>query len=135
MKFCAEIGLCVGNTFHKYTTGARGQDGVEIKSMTDLVLVKRDILRYVQDVRVVRGMGQGLTDHHVVLYKVRLVGEWIKNRDMVAGARRIKSKRVKWDGDNNVEYMWEEVKWAMVESGRELWDSVRVGGKNPKSLW
>ena len=79
MEFWAEIGLCVGNTYfkhrilHKYTRVARGQGGVEIKSMIDLVL-KRDMLRYVQDVRVVRGMGRDLSDHYVVLCKVRLVG-------------------------------------------------------------
>ena len=42
---------------HKYTRVARGQNGVEVKSMTDLVLVKKDMLRYVEDVRAVRGMG------------------------------------------------------------------------------
>ena len=53
----------MGNTYfkhrrlHKYTRVARGQDGVEIKNMIDLMLVKRDILQYVQDVRAVRGMG------------------------------------------------------------------------------
>ena len=37
VEFCAERGLCVGNTyfkhrsFHKYTIVARGKDGVEIK--------------------------------------------------------------------------------------------------------
>ena len=31
--------------------------------------------------------------------------------------------------------MWEQVKWAMVESAREVCDSVRVGGKNPKNVW
>ena len=62
-------------SLHKYTRVARGRDGVEIKSMIDLVLVKRDMLRYVQEyVRAVRGMGRGLSDHHVVLRKVRLVG-------------------------------------------------------------
>ena len=35
---------------HKYTRVARGQ-GVEIKSMIDVVLVKRDMLQYMQDVR------------------------------------------------------------------------------------
>ena len=48
----------MGNTyfehknFYKYTRVAKGQDGVEIKSMIDLVLVKKDMLRFVQDVRV-----------------------------------------------------------------------------------
>ena len=40
VEFCEERGLCV-----------------EIKSMIDLVLVKRDMLRYVQNMRAVRGMG------------------------------------------------------------------------------
>ena len=31
--------------------------------------------------------------------------------------------------------MWEQVKWAMVESLREVCGMVRVGGKNPKSVW
>ena len=53
----------LGNTYfkyrsvHKYTRVAGGRDGMEIKSMIDLVLVKRGMLRYVQDVRAVRGMG------------------------------------------------------------------------------
>ena len=39
--------------------------------MIDLVLVKRDLL---QDVKAVRGMGRCLSDHYVVLCKVKLVG-------------------------------------------------------------
>ena len=63
VKFYAERGMCMGNlhfkhrSLHKYTTVARVQDGVDIKSMIDLVLVMRDMLQYVQDVRAVRGMG------------------------------------------------------------------------------
>ena len=47
----------------------------------------------------------------------------------------IEGKGVEWDGDNNVERMWAQVKQAMVESAREVCGSVRVGGKNPKSVW
>ena len=55
VEFCAEKGHRVGNTYfkhkslHKYTRVVRGQDGMEIKSMVDLMLVKRDMLQYVQD--------------------------------------------------------------------------------------
>ena len=44
-------GSCVGNTYFepKYTMVAGDQDGVEVKSMIDLVLRKRDILHFVQD--------------------------------------------------------------------------------------
>ena len=44
-------------------------------------------------------------------------------------------KGVEWDGDDNVERMWEQVKQAMVESAREVCSSVKVGGENPKSVW
>ena len=53
---------------------ARVQDKVNVKSMIDLVPVKKDMLCYVQDVRA---------DCHVVLWKVRLVGEGIKRREVV----------------------------------------------------
>ena len=48
---------------------ARGREGVKIKNIIDLVLVKRDMLRYVRDVRAVREMGRGLSDHYVVCVK------------------------------------------------------------------
>ena len=47
----------VHRSLHKYTRAAKGQDRVEVKSMIDLVLVKKDMLHYVQDVRAMRGMG------------------------------------------------------------------------------
>ena len=63
MEFCAERRLSLGNTYfkhrslRKYIRVARGQDGVELKSMIYLVLMKKDMLHYVHDVRAVRGMG------------------------------------------------------------------------------
>ena len=108
------------------------------------------MLRYVQDVRAVRGLRRGLLDHYGVLCKVRLVGARIKRREMVVGARRIRSEKlrehqyregyarslegkgVEWDGDNNVEYMWEQVKRALGESAREVCSSVKVGGKTQR---
>ena len=89
-EFCAERGMCVvthilNTELCLRTRVAKGQGRVEIKSILDLVLVKRDMLRYIQDVRVVRGMGCGLSDQHVVLCKVRLVGGWIKKRGGVWG--------------------------------------------------
>ena len=46
-------------------------------------------------------------------------------------ARSLEGKGVDWDGDNNVEHMWEQVK--RVESAREICGSVRVRGK-PKEF-
>ena len=61
----------MGNTYfehkslNKYTRVARDQDKVEVNSIIDLVLVENDMLRYVQDVRGVRGMERDLSDHYV----------------------------------------------------------------------
>ena len=63
--------------------------------MIDLVLVKRNILRYAQDMRAVRETERGLLDHHVVLCKVRLVGVWIKRREVVVRAKRIRSEKLR----------------------------------------
>ena len=63
VEFCAEKGQFVGNAYFehkslcKYTRVARDQDKLEVKRMIDLVLVRKDMLCYVQDVREVRGMG------------------------------------------------------------------------------
>ena len=78
MEFCAERGLYLGNTYfkrrslHKYTRVARDQDRMEVKNVIDLLLVKEDMLHYVQDMGTVRG----LSGHHVVLCKVKLVKAW-----------------------------------------------------------
>ena len=64
---------------HKYTRVARCQDEVEVMRIIDLVQVKKDILRYVQDVKAVRGKGQDHSDHFV-LCKVRLLVRLIKRR-------------------------------------------------------
>ena len=101
MEFCSERELCVGNTYfknrslHNYTRVAWVQDGMEVKSMIDLVLVMRNMLRHVQDVRKVRGMKRGLSDHHVLLCRVKLVGAWTKRREVAVGARRIRSEKLR----------------------------------------
>ena len=52
---------------------------------------------------------------------------------MIEGyARCLESKRVEWDKESNVEHMWEQKKWAMVESAREVCESVSVGGKTKR---
>ena len=63
-------------SLHKYTREAKGQDGVEVKSMIYLVLVNKDMLHYVQDVRE---MGRCISDSHVCVksgwWVHRLIGE------------------------------------------------------------
>ena len=63
--------------------------------MIDLVLIKKDIPHPLHHVREARGIGLGLLDHHVVLCKVRLVGSWIKRREVVIGPTRIRSEKLR----------------------------------------
>ena len=55
--------------------------------MINLVLVTKDMLHYVQDVRAMREMGQGLSECHVLLCNDRLVEAWIKRKEVRDGAR------------------------------------------------
>ena len=73
-------------SLHMYTRVARGQDGVEVKTMIDLVLVKKNMLRPVQDVRAVKRIGRGLSVHDVVMCKIRLVVSlWLCSFCIVVG--------------------------------------------------
>ena len=55
IDFCAQRDICVDNTYfehmHKYIRMAKGVYGEKVTSMIDLMLVKKDILCYVQDGR------------------------------------------------------------------------------------
>ena len=41
---------------------AKGQNGLQVKSITDLVLVKKGMLHSVKDVRAVKGIERSLSD-------------------------------------------------------------------------
>ena len=57
---------------------ARGQDGVEVMSRIDEVLVTKAMLCYVHDVRAVKE--KCFSEQHAVLCKIRLVAVWIRER-------------------------------------------------------
>ena len=69
-------------SLHKCTRVAKGQDGVEIKSMIDLVLVKKDMLYYEYD-----GDSQ-----ITIFYCVKLMGACIKRRESMDGARWLEAR-------------------------------------------
>ena len=60
--------------------------------MIDLMLVKKDLLRYVQDGRAMRIMGRGLSDHHAILCKVRLVWHGLRGKKFWMGLGGLKMK-------------------------------------------
>ena len=70
--------------------------------------------------RVVRGMGRGHSDHQVVLCKVRLVCAWIRRKEVVNGARKIRSDKL--------------VEHPHMEGYARYLESKRVGG-NVEQMW
>ena len=42
-----------------------------------------------------RGRRRDLSDHHVLLRKVRLLGVWIMRREAVTGAKRLRSEKLR----------------------------------------
>src|SRR5678816_1653157 len=102
IDFCEERGMCVSNTFfkHKCTRVGVGRDGSEVKSMIDFVLVKK-MLKYVLDVKSVRGLGLGLSDHYVVLCKIKLVGAWMERKVIRKEVGKIKSEKLSEQGNKD----------------------------------
>ena len=67
---------------------------MEVTSVIELELGKGDMLKHVQDVKAVRGMGQGISDHSVLLCKGKSLGTWMKRREKVNGAGIIKNENL-----------------------------------------
>ena len=82
-------------SLHKYTAVASSQIEVGVMSMIDLVLVKRDMLQYVQNDRKLREIGRSLSDHYVAFCKVRLVDIRIKRREEVNGTKRVRNEKMR----------------------------------------
>ena len=59
--------------------------------------------------------------------------EWISVQK--GYARFLEGKRVEWDGEDNAERMMEQIKQEIVESAGEVCGSMRLGERNPKSMW
>ena len=69
---------------HKYTRVKRDQDGGKEHDRSGASEEGYRAL-WAGCNRAVRAMGRGLSDHHVILCKFRLVGAWIKRREVVLG--------------------------------------------------
>ena len=43
--------------------------------------------------------------------------------------------RIELDENRNAEQMWEQVKWAIIDSASKVYSSLRMGDKSPKNVW
>src|SRR5678815_5157894 len=120
--------------------------------MTDFVFVKKEMLKYVLDVKSVRGLGMGLSDHYVVLCKIKLVGAWTERKVIQKEVGKIKSEKLSEQGNKDkyvralasksveceqveTEQILEQMKEAIVSSAKEVCGCAKVGSKNVNSEW
>ena len=77
LEMCSELELGIGNTYfekkgiNKFTWQRIDNGRVVLRAMVDYVLVEKSILGSLVDVHVARGAGGGLSDHFLVVAKVK----------------------------------------------------------------
>ena len=81
-------------SLHKYSRMTRGQNGVDVMSMIDPVLVKKDMMHYALDMRAVEEWDEA-SQIFIVLCKVRLGVAWIKGREVVTQSRRVRHEKMR----------------------------------------
>ncbi len=89
VDLCAGKGLLIANTFFKHKMiyrytwrGVRRMNGemVERKAMIDYMCVDERMRMQVLDARVFRGWGRELSDHHIVIAKVKIKRKWTRRQ-------------------------------------------------------
>ena len=156
IDFCKSRDMCVSNTFfahksiHQYTRVKEKADGRVERSMIDFVLVKKEMLKYVMDVRVVRGLSMDISDHIVVLCKIKLVGVWLEKKEVRKVVGRIKCEKLsdqvckeKYVGElsnkvvecdqGETEHIWAQMKDVVLSSAGDVCGCDKIGSKNRNS--
>ena len=94
------------------------------------------------DVKAVRGLGMGISDHYVVLCKIRLVGAWMEKIEVRKEVGRIKSEKLNEQGyketyvrtllnksveceQDGTEQIWEQMKYTLVSSAEKFVDALK----------
>ena len=89
VDICAGKGLAIANTFfrhkliHRYTWRVlRRTNGIlnERKAMIDYVCVDGRMRRQVMDARAWRVWGNGISDHYLVVARIRVQKKWVRGR-------------------------------------------------------
>src|SRR5678816_2242414 len=93
-----------------------------------------------------------LSDHYVVLCKIKLVGAWMERKVLRKEVGKIKSEKLSEQGNKDkyvrtlasksveceqveTEQIWEQMKEAVVNSAKKVCECAKVGSKNVNSEW
>ena len=160
LNFCGENDLRIMNTLfehkniHKFTWRCPGR---VLQSIIDYFLVRGDMKRTVNDVRVIRGAEIG-SDHHLVVMKVKLTKRPHKRREVKQGEYRrqylkrwkLKEEGVRWIfsvrlerkldrakhwKSSNVEEAWGKFKKNIMETAAEVCGMQRCRNAKKRIRW
>lgn len=155
VQLCVENELVIGNTWfkkrdvHKYTWERMGGDD---KALMDYVLVRKRDKSSMTDVNVFRGAARGVSDHYLVVCKMKLRGKVYMRRvnapeKMVTRVSELAKDECKRRYGERISYEWARVKdlesqgvdeeWMRLRDvvcnvGREVCGTRKVGGKKRK---
>ena len=83
---CVEREVVIGNTYfekkeiYKYTWVRQESGRVVDRALMDYVVVSKNVIGTLLDVRVLRGEGGGLSDHHLVEGRLRVGMSRVRGR-------------------------------------------------------
>ena len=133
LEVCVANRLIIGNTWfvkklnHKWTwvSGINGEKG-----LLDYICIKKRIRDRLLDVNVFRGAARGMSDHYLVLAKIRVRGGWKKIRDISRAVEVVKVERLEEEGvgeqfRRELSLRWGEVKESAAEGVEEEWVRLR----------
>src|SRR5277367_2095428 len=121
--------------------------------MIDFVLVKKAMLESIHDVKCLKVLSGGVSDHVIVMCKVKLKFEWgrkignagirtmirvEKLRDAEFAGRyreKVKDTYEEREDDGNVSRMWNELKGKMLAATEEVCGTRIVGGRKRGTAW
>ena len=154
LSLCMERGLIVGNTWFKKRrvnkyTWVSGVDGSV--SLLDYVLIEKDVKERLLDVNVCRGAHNGMSDHYLVVAKVRVGGGVRRRRETVRKEvvnawkmneigvveRYIEEIDREWltrrgREERSIDEEWKDFKEVVLRCAKETCGMRRIGGKKKK---
>ena len=130
VELCTERELCIGNSYfkkkviHKYTWIRNAHGRIVNRAVMDYVMVLRRVLKDLLDVRVLRGVGSGISDHFFVEGRMRVKMSANNRRRKINGISRKVLKVSELSRREKVEEYQERQTGEGMDTGEGLGKSV-----------
>ena len=136
IELCVERELTIANTcfrkknIHKYTWQRQDHGRVVAKALMDYVVISKGKIGRLLDVRVMRGAGNGLSDHFLVEGEMKLARRWGKAKQgggerKVLKARELEKAEKVAEFQEMVNKEWRDVRTQEVGDVEEEWSKFK----------